>query len=123
MKLFLLVLCLSLSACASHVPPNLNPEATRAWYGTQIIKALDHVRDAVDDAHHTTPPLVDAGTDLKVVQWHQTAVTIVHEAKVGWRNALDASLTGLQANLPPDIWTLIDPYVRLAQSILREVQA
>lgn len=121
MKALLLILCLSFVACASHIPPNLNPEATRAWYGTEILKNLDRVRDAANDAHNTTPPLVDAPTTLKIVEWHQSAIKIVHDAAVGWREALAASLAALQKNLPAATWQLIQPYVALVQNILKEL--
>lgn len=124
MKVFSLALTAVLTfGCAANKPPDLNPEATKAWYGTEIIKDLDRVRDVLDDAHHTAPPLIDAKTDLDVVNWHESAITIVHEAKSGWRVALQASLTELQKRLSPGVWSLIDPYVRLVQNILKEVQA
>lgn len=118
-----LALGLFAASCAGNKPPNLNPEATKAWYGTEIIKNLDRVRDAANDAHQTNPPLIDAPTTLKIVEWHQSAIKVVHDGAVGWREALTASIGALQRNLPPQTWQLIQPYVLLVQNIIKELQA
>lgn len=110
-------------ACTGNKPPNLSPEATRAWYGTEILHDLDRVRDAAHDAHLTNPPLIDAATDLKIVTWHQQAIAIVHDAKTGWQAALQTTLTALQRDLPAATWRLISPYIALVQNILKGVQS
>lgn len=116
-----LIATLTYAACATQ-PPNLTPPAVRAFYATEVIHDLDRVRDAANDAHNTIPPLVDAKLTLKIVEWHEQAITIVHDAKDGWQAALDASIVALQQDLPPATWQLIGQYVKLVQSIVKEAR-
>jgi hypothetical protein len=110
-------------SCAGNKPPvGLNAQATHDWYRTEVEKGLNHVRDAANDAHDTTPPLIDAATNLQIVQWHELVITIIHDQKAGWRTALDTALGGLQARLSPDTWALIGPYVKFVQNLLKQVQ-
>ena len=117
---FVLALSLIGSGCAK-APPNLTPQAVVAFHATQAITVLDHVRDAADNAHKTTPPLISAQVNLKVATWHESAVTIAHEAKHGWQKAVIVGLDGLQHDLVPSDWAIVAPYVALAKTILTEV--
>ncbi len=121
-----LALCLLLSlapACASKLPPNLTPDATKAWYATEVIHDLDRVRDVANDAHKTTPPLITAAEALRVVQWHEVAITITHNARTGWQSVLDTSIQELQTVIAPGTWKLLSPYIELVRNILKAVQS
>lgn len=115
-------IALGVAPACTHAPPNLTPLATRAFYATQVIHDLDRVRDAANDAHKTVPPLIDAKDTLAIVQWHESAITVAHDAKDGWKTALDASIPALQKNLSPATWQVIAPYVTLVQNIIKEIQ-
>src|SRR3954464_12339020 len=104
MKLYTILIALALacsaSACAK-APPNLTPQAVAAFHGTQVIQDLGRIRDAADAAHKTVPPLLDAATTLKIVNWHQSAITVVHAAPAGWKTTVLASLDELDKSLSP----------------------
>src|SRR5262249_29716058 len=128
MKLFIsalvaAIVSLTLVGCGPSLkpPPNISTDAVHAWYGTQVIKNLDRVRDAVDDAHKTTPPLISAEDELKIVNWHRSALAIVHAATSGWQQALDASITELQKNIPAKTWQLIAPYIATVQTVIKQL--
>jgi hypothetical protein len=122
LTLGLICLCLSLpSLGCQHAPPNLSPQAVAAFHGTQVIHDLDRIRDAADAAHHTTPPLLDAATTLKIVTWHQSAITVVHAAPSGWKATVLSSLDQLNTNLTDKDRQVIAPYVALARGVLQEV--
>lgn len=120
--IFIMTLTMSTLAlqagCAGNPPPNLTPQAVRAWHGTRLIKDLDIVRDAATAAHETTPPLLSAKDTLSVVEWHQAAIVIVHDAKDGWKAALRSSVGELRKKLPPDAWSAIAPYAQLVLTLL-----
>lgn len=120
MKKLLLLALLCSPACA-HTPPNLTPQAVVAFRGTQVIGYLDKVRDAADAAHHTTPPLLSAKTTLQIVNWHQAAITVVHDAKDGWQAAVLSGLAGLKAQLTADEQQTVGPYIDAARIILASV--
>jgi len=115
------VLVVGLSACANHAPPTLSPQAAAAWYGTRIIQNLDLLRDVVQDANKQVPPLVSVETARKVTLYHQSAITIVHDAPNGWKAGVQSGLSELQHNLPSNESRLIGPYVALLQTVLQEV--
>lgn len=108
------------TSCAK-APPNITPQAVIAFHGSQVIHVLDEIRDAADKAHHTTPPLIDARTQLKIVGWHQDAITIVRATPNGWKATVLDGLVTLKANLSAHDWQVIAPYVALAEILLKEL--
>src|SRR5689334_5147863 len=95
MKRWLVVLAMALAvSCtsATKAPPNLTPQATTAWYGTQVIKVIDLLRDTAVDANHVTPPLLSTDSTRRLVNWHRSALDVVHQAPAGWPNAVSTGL-------------------------------
>lgn len=121
MKRYALVLLLLTLVGCQHAPPNLTPQAVVAFHGTQVIHDLDRIRDAADAAHKTTPPLIDAATELKIVNWHQSAIVIVHSAPAGWQASVGASLEQLEKQLSDKDKQVVGPYIAVAKAILAEV--
>lgn len=118
--LFMLGFVVGANACAK-TPPNITPEAVVAFHGAQVTHYLDRVRDAANDAHHTTPPLLDAVITLKIVDWHQGAIVVVHEAKKGWQAVVIKSLDVLSADLSPHDREVVAPYFAAAKLVINEV--
>lgn len=117
----LLAATLSLSACAANMPPNLTPQATAAFKGTQAVRALDLIRDTAIAANAEVPPLVSEATTRKIVQYHQSSVKVIQAAPDGWKPTVNTGLDELLTNLSPSEKAMLSPYVVLLQSILREV--
>lgn len=120
LKRTMLVLLLVLAACAK-APPNLTPEATRAFYGTQVIHDLDRLREVAVAAHATVPPLLSAEETLVVVKWHQAAITTVHAAPAGWPSGVSVGLDQAVQQLSPKARETIAPYVGIVKTLLREI--
>ena len=118
----LLSIALVTTPACRHLPPNLTPAATKAWYGTQAIKTADVVMEIANDAHNTVPPLLSAADALKVVNWHQSALSIIHEGATGWDHLVTSSLNELMRDLPPSARDVLAPYAALIKNILNEVQ-
>jgi hypothetical protein len=113
----------STSACAAKPPPNLSPPAVHAWYGTQIIQALDVFRDAAISAQAQQPPLLSEGTTRRIVQYHETTLTLIHAAADGsWAPRVSASLTDLMRTLPASDRERLMPYTALILNLMKEVQ-
>src|SRR6266550_45349 len=72
------------SACAAKAPPSLSPEATTAWYGTRVIKALDLLRDSATSAEAAHPQLLSTETTRRIVLYHRAALQTIHDAPAGW---------------------------------------
>ncbi len=117
---FVFVFSLALPSCAK-TPPNLTPQAVVAFHGTQVIHYLDRVRDAANDAHKTTPPLLDAKTTLTIVQWHEATIKVVHEAAAGWQAATLKALDELPKQLSAHDQQVVAPYIAAAKVILQQV--
>ncbi len=115
-----LALVLTVPACAPP-PPNLTPAATVAFYQTRVQRSLDLIRDTVDDGTKTNPPAFSSATDRKVATWHQSVITVVHDAKAGWKVTLFTSLDQLQNDLSPADREKVLVYISLAKTILQEV--
>ena len=127
MKISRLVLLLVVGVCALgtpqcvKAPPSLSPEATRAFYGTQVIHDLDRLRDVAVAAHETTPPLLSAQETLAVVKWHQAAIVTVHAAPAGWRSEITVGLDQAAQQLSPKAKQTVAPYIAIVKSLLREI--
>lgn len=109
------------SAGCAKAPPNLTPQAVTRFHHTQVVRYLDAVRDAANDAHHTNPPLLDAQWTLKVVNWHTAAVKIVKAAGAGWKEALYAGMGELLKDAPADAQNLLMPYLTSAKLVIQAV--
>ncbi len=124
MKYLLLVCLLFVAGCgADHRPPNLTPPAVIAWEGTKVIKTLDLIRDVAIDANNVVPPQVSTDTTRQVVAFHRSAITVVHDAKEGWRATVNSSLDQLVRNLVAHDKGQLAAYIELIRNVLKAVQS
>ena len=113
-------------------PLGLSPAAATAFTQTRAIQALDLVRDAAISANEQTAvgcvpaeeiecaSLLSTATTRRIVQYHKSAITLVHEAPAGWRSSVLAGLDEALANLPPAERRYVEPYSALIRAILQE---
>lgn len=119
-KLLVTLLLVSVVGCAK-VPPNLTPAATTAFKGTQVVKALDLLRDTAISANAQNPPLLDTDTTRKVVLYHQSSVKIIQASPSGWVPAVNQGLDEVINNLKPGDRELLRPYATLIKTVINEV--
>jgi len=106
---------------AGAPPPNLTPAANKAWYAAKAQKALDEIRDIVQDGNATAPPVFSTTTTRRVTVWHESAITVLHAAGAGWQTAVTTSLDQLLLNVSPSEKATLAPYVALAKTVLQQV--
>lgn len=114
-------ICIVLLVGCAKVPPNLTPEATQAFHGTQVVKTLDVMRDAAIAANAQIPPLLSEDVTRKVVLYHQSVVKVIQAAPIGWVPFAQRGLDELLGNLPPKERALIGPYAALVKAVIGEV--
>lgn len=115
-----LTLLIGASSCATHAPANLSPEAQKAWYGTRVIKALDVLRDTAIEANAQTPPLLSEAVTRQIVQTHASVLQIVRDAPNGWQTSVTTALTELERRLPPPEAAIVQPYLELTRTLVKE---
>lgn len=109
--------CATLSPKA---PSNLTPPATTAFYATEVIQGLDLIRDFADGASTTSPPLISTATLLKIVNWHEDLVILIHSSPAGWKVTAETGLGELKQMLSPAEYARVQPYVILAHTLIQE---
>lgn len=118
-RLALVVALAGMTACAK-APLNLTPAATVAFNNMRVQKALDLIRDTVDDGSKTVPPVFSAALDVQVATWHESAITVIH-AGPNWKPQVLTGLDELQKDLTAAQRSVIGPYVALAKTLILQV--
>ncbi len=119
---FVTFLALGLGAQSCVKPqPQLSPAGVTAVSATQVIKALDVVRDFVVDGNRQTPPLFTAAETLSVVDTHESIVKAIAAVPNAYQTLANTSLDTLRASLSAAAWARIAPYVTLVRSLLAGV--
>lgn len=108
------------TACAPP-PPNLDPAGMTAFNQQRIQNALDQPRDVVQKGYKTVPPMFSYDTTLKVTNWHESAIKIVHTGGTGWKLEVETGMDEFLGNLPPNERLTLQPYFVLAKTILTQV--
>lgn len=117
---YVLLLGLVLSiACSSHRPPNLTPTGQVAWNSTQVVKALDVLRDAAISANNGG--LVNEDVTRRVVVYHRSSLEVIKSAPAGWQTIVQTALAQTMSQLPPDARELFQPYVDLLSGLLNRI--
>ncbi len=120
LKAVLLLVALSIVAPACrHAPPAASPQAALAFQGTRVIKALDLIRDFAIDGNAQNPSLVSTVTTRKIVTYHRSAITLVHDIPNGWKATLSTGLDEAVKDAPEG--QKLAPYVGLIKAVLAEV--
>ena len=118
-RLSLIAVLASLLACAT-APPNLSPAGTAAFKKTQLVHALDAIRDVAIAGNETVPlPLIPENITREVVLWHQTALKVIRESAAGWQATLAVAIEELKGKIPREQKDLLEPYIDLAATLLR----
>jgi hypothetical protein len=112
---------LSTSSCAK-APPNLSPSGVAAFHGTQVVKALDLVRDTAIVAEMQQPPLVRTETARAIIVWHRAAVMTIGASPGGWKPTVSAGLDAIDRALSDSERATLTPYIALARTLIAEVQ-
>lgn len=119
-RLLLVALLLTVPACASNPSPSLTPVGQATVTATEVIRALDVVRDTAQFLNAEQPPLLSNAVTLKIVNWHESAVKVIVAVPSGWKATVTASLGQLQADLSAADYARIAPYVALVQTLIAE---
>jgi hypothetical protein len=118
--LMIVELLVAAPSCAK-APPDLTPEASVAFKGTQVVKALDLLRDTSVTANAQVPPVLSEDVTRKVVLYHQSTVKIIQASPSGWVTAAQQGLDELTKNLSASDKATLVPYVTLVKTVLAEV--
>lgn len=119
----LIATAFTLSACGGqHTPPNLSPAGAAKWHATRAIQALDTVRDVAIAGNEIQPPVISTKDTRTIVEFHQSAVTVIGESPSGWRSAVKAALNETLKRVEPDTAETLRPYVDLVKAIINEVR-
>lgn len=118
--LLLIIAMLSLPSCVPP-PPTLTPDAQWAFTETRIIKGLDTLRDVVVLANHQTPPVVSTAFMLNVTRTHRAALVTIHAHPLGWQKTVTTALDQLVQSVPPKEAAIVQPYITLADTIIKEI--
>ena len=115
--LFVLHLGTIFAVCAK-APPTLSPAGAAAFHATQVVKALDVLRDFAISANAQAPPLISTADTRKIVDFHESAVKTIGAVPAGWRNIVAVGLAQLQHDLPAAVWTRLAPYAALVTALI-----
>ena len=110
-------LALPSGGCAK-TPPTLSPQGKAAFQKTQVLKSLDLLRDIAIDAE--SAGVLKTDDTRKVVEYHRSAIQVMHASDTGWRAAVVQGLDELQHGLPAAAAEKIAPYVALLRAVLAE---
>lgn len=125
MKRLVLIVALLTAGCgvlAPKAPPNLPPAVTAQFYATYAIKDLDAIRDFAADINRVAPEAVSNATLLKIVNWHESLITVIHRLPSGWKAATVAGLNELRHILTDVEYVRFKPYVEAVRTFVSEVQ-
>lgn len=111
------VIALFLSFACVSLPVGHSTEAQAAFKKTQLVNALDVIRDVAIDAEKVT--LLSTNTTRTVVLWHQAALKTIAASDAGWIATVSTGLTNVLNNLPKAERDLLLPYVSLAQALVK----
>jgi len=116
-----LFLMLTVALGCAKTPPDLTPEASLAFKGTQAVKALDLLRDTAITANAQNPPLLAEDVTRRIVLYHQSTVKIIQTSPSGWTTIAQTGLDEVMGNLSPPQKSLLAPYASLIRTIIQEV--
>ena len=118
--IILALLCVSFCACAP-APSGLSTAGLQAWHQHEVQKDLDIVRDLAVEANMQTPPILSTETTRKIVLFHKTAITLIHDAPSGWKALVLTSMDALKQDLTVAEYAVIAPYLAVARSVVQSL--
>lgn len=114
----LVLIVLFSTACARNRPPNLSPDATKAYTSGQIVHALDDVRDTATSFQAFDQRPFDTILTRRVVQAHTSALTVIDGRSDKWQAQAKTILVELLKNLPPAAEAKLRPYAALTAVLI-----
>ena len=123
MKTFIPFLaCIALVAsCAGNTQPTLSPAGQAAVVVTQVIHAVDVVRDTAIAANAQNPPMITTANTRRIINFHESSVKLMTALPLGWKTAVLTSLDELQKNLTLTEWNQISVYVTALKTLIAGV--
>lgn len=118
MKYLLLVLCLSLSACAAPVTIT-TPQGKVAYTADQIVLRVNELQNAAIAANATVPPSLPTATTRIIVEFCVSADKTLAATPAGWQATLATGWNAAKAK----IGTPSNPAIVSAMSALDVVLA
>jgi len=120
-SLFIISLLILSTSCAGNSQPQLSPAGQAAATVTQVIHAIDVVRDTAIAANAQNPPLISTNNTRKIVDFHESAVKLMVALPTGWKSAVLTSLDELQKNVTVAEWNQISVYVVALKTLIAGV--
>jgi len=120
-SLFIISLLVLSTSCAGNNNPQLSPAGQAAATVTQVIHAIDVVRDTAIAANAQNPPLISTDNTRKIVNFHESAVKLMVALPTGWKSAVLTSLDELQKNVTIAEWNQISVYVVALKTLIAGV--
>jgi hypothetical protein len=118
-----LIFALTLSFGCSGIPtPNVSPQAKVAFYGAQVIRDLDILRDTVVAAEKSVPQIISTPAARRYIAYHRFAIMMVHDAPSGYQAVVQRGLDEYTKSLTPQELVIVGPYAALITLVLQEVQ-
>lgn len=117
--LVILALTILPTGCANKVPPNLSPAGRAAFIQHSVQKDLDVLRDIAIDAE--AQKVISTDDARKIIKYHESAITIVHDSTAGWQTLIATGLDQLYANLGATSRATIAPYIQLVKAALNSL--
>lgn len=115
-KILLVALLLTVPACAGNPPPNLTPIGQAAVSATEVVKALDVIRDTSEILN--TQGVLSLQTTNKIHAFHESVVKVIAAVPSGWKPTVLAAFDQLEKDLPAADWARIGAYVTLAKTLI-----
>jgi hypothetical protein len=113
----LLAIALPVAGCAKKAPAT-SPAALSAVKATEVVHALDVVRDVAQTLSNEQPAIISAKSFQAVLTAHAAIVAVIGAAPNGWKATADAVLVQLQKDLPPADAVRLSPYLSLVQALV-----
>lgn len=108
---------LMLTACAKKAPAT-SPVVLSAVKATEVVHALDVVRDVAVTLNAQQPPVISTKTLQTVLAAHRSIVSVIGAAPNGWKATAAAALVQLQKDLPAADAQRLAPYLALVQTLV-----
>lgn len=110
-------LSLSSLGCAKKAPAT-SPVVLSAVKATEVVHALDVVRDVAVTLNQQQPPVLSSHSLQIVVSTHRSIVSVIGATPNGWKATAEAALAQLQKDLPAADAQRLGPYLALVQTLV-----
>ena len=113
------VACATPTSVAGRSTADLTAPGIRALHATEVVKALDIIRDTAIDGE--AAGVVPLATAKAVVTWHTAALRAIAATPNGWKASMLAGLEALKTALPAADAAVFIPYINAAIALIGQV--